>query len=83
MDGNLPVPRVGSEADLFCPGLRLLANALPVAPPEFTLGSFCTVIDLNNFSRLQTLRLDGNELGQHDIPSDSPLCLRLASAIDV
>ncbi|XP_037108775.1 fibromodulin a [Syngnathus acus] len=50
---------------------------------EFTLGSFCNIVDVTNFSKLQTLRLDGNEISQEDIPSDSSLCLRLASSIDV
>ncbi|XP_049589094.1 fibromodulin a isoform X2 [Syngnathus scovelli] len=50
---------------------------------EFTLGSFCNIVDVTNFSKLQTLRLDGNELSQEDIPSDFSLCLRLASSIDV
>uniref|UniRef100_H3CPB2 Fibromodulin n=1 Tax=Tetraodon nigroviridis TaxID=99883 RepID=H3CPB2_TETNG len=59
--------------------LYLQANQIK----EFTLGSFCTFTDVSSFSRLQTLRLDGNELSQEDIPSDSSLCLRLASAIDV
>ncbi|XP_061543981.1 fibromodulin a isoform X2 [Phycodurus eques] len=50
---------------------------------EFTLGSFCPIVDVTNFSKLQTLRLDGNEISQLDIPSDSSLCLRLASSVDV
>ncbi|XP_077385935.1 fibromodulin a [Festucalex cinctus] len=50
---------------------------------EFTLGSFCNVVGVTNFSKLETLRLEGNEISQEDIPSDSALCLRLASSIDV
>ncbi|XP_061688545.1 fibromodulin a [Syngnathoides biaculeatus] len=50
---------------------------------EFTLGSFCPVVDVTNFSKLETLRLDGNEISELDIPSDSSLCLRLASSIDI
>ncbi|XP_056886237.1 fibromodulin a isoform X2 [Takifugu flavidus] len=59
--------------------LYLQANRIK----EFTLGSFCVFTDVTNFSRLQTLRLDGNEIGMEDIPADSSLCLRSASAIDV
>lgn len=50
---------------------------------EFSLGSFCSVVDVTNFSRLQTLRLDGNEISQEDIPSESALCLRWASSIQI
>ncbi|XP_029007477.1 fibromodulin a [Betta splendens] len=59
--------------------LYLQANQIK----EFTLGSFCSVVDVTNFSRLQTLRLDGNEIGRQDIPSESLLCLRQASSIEV
>ncbi|XP_077429756.1 fibromodulin a [Vanacampus margaritifer] len=59
--------------------LYLQANRIK----EFTLGSFCSIVDVTNFSKLDTLRLDGNEISQEDIPSDSALCLRLASSIDV
>ncbi|XP_075996960.1 fibromodulin a [Genypterus blacodes] len=59
--------------------LYLQANKIK----EFTLGSFCSIVDVTNFSKLQTLRLDGNELSHQDIPSDSALCLRLVSSIEV
>ncbi|KAG7238299.1 hypothetical protein INR49_031010 [Caranx melampygus] len=59
--------------------LYLQANQIK----EFTLGSFCTFVDVMNFSKLRTLRLDGNELSPQDIPSDSAQCLRLASNIEV
>ncbi|KAM3621899.1 uncharacterized protein V6R79_017625 [Siganus canaliculatus] len=59
--------------------LYLQANQIK----EFTLGSFCTVVDVTNFSKLRTLRLDGNEINRQDIPSDSSLCLRLASTIEI
>ncbi|XP_071766867.2 fibromodulin a [Centroberyx gerrardi] len=59
--------------------LYLQANQIK----EFTLGSFCSIVDVTNFSKLRTLRLDGNELAQQDIPSDSALCLRLASTIEL
>ncbi|XP_017271213.1 fibromodulin a [Kryptolebias marmoratus] len=50
---------------------------------EFTLGSFCSIVDVTNYSKLQTLRLDGNEIGREDIPSESALCLRQAFTIDI
>ncbi|XP_037304419.1 fibromodulin a [Pungitius pungitius] len=59
--------------------LYLQANQIK----EFTLGSFCSVVDVTNFSELQTLRLDGNQIGLEDIPTDSSLCLRLTSSIEV
>ncbi|XP_064824048.1 fibromodulin-like [Oncorhynchus masou masou] len=50
---------------------------------EFTLGSFCSVVDVINFSKLRTVRLDGNEISTADVPSDSVLCLRMANTIQV
>ncbi|XP_072522293.1 fibromodulin a [Salminus brasiliensis] len=57
--------------------LYLQANQIK----EFTLGSFCSVVDVMNFSKLRVLRLEGNEISRSDIPSESSLCLRLASDI--
>ncbi|KAM4741768.1 fibromodulin a [Anableps anableps] len=59
--------------------LYLQANQIK----EFSLGSFCSIVDVTNFSRLQTLRLDGNEISQEDIPSESALCLRQAFSIQI
>ncbi|XP_060926562.1 fibromodulin a [Limanda limanda] len=59
--------------------LYLQANQIK----EFTLGSFCSFMDVTNFSKLQTVRLDGNEIGRQDIPSESSMCLRMASNIEV
>ncbi|XP_020792634.1 fibromodulin a [Boleophthalmus pectinirostris] len=59
--------------------LYLQANSIK----EFTLGSFCSMVDISNFSRLRTLRLDGNEIGREDIPSESSQCLRQASEINI
>ncbi|CAG5982481.1 fibromodulin a [Menidia menidia] len=59
--------------------LYLQANQIK----EFTLGSFCSIVDVTNFSKLRMLRLEGNEISREDIPSDSALCLRQASSIDV
>ncbi|XP_042353625.1 fibromodulin a [Plectropomus leopardus] len=59
--------------------LYLQANQIK----EFTLGSFCSVVDVSNFSKLQTLRLDGNEISREDIPTESSVCLRQASTIEI
>ncbi|XP_013857513.1 fibromodulin a [Austrofundulus limnaeus] len=59
--------------------LYLQANQIK----EFTLGSFCSIMDVTNFSKLQTLRLEGNEISREDIPSESALCLRQAFSIDI
>ncbi|XP_075966946.1 fibromodulin a [Anarhichas minor] len=59
--------------------LYLQANQIK----EFTLGSFCSVVDVTNFSKLRTLRLDGNEISRQDIPTESTLCLRLTSSIEI
>ncbi|KAF7693348.1 fibromodulin a [Silurus meridionalis] len=57
--------------------LYLQANQIK----EFSLSSFCSVVDVLNFSKLKILRLEGNEITHKDVPSDSALCLRLASVI--
>lgn len=54
-----------------------------LVPPEFSISSFCTVVDVMNFSKLQVLRLDGNEIKRSAMPVDAPLCLRLASLIEI
>ncbi|KAF7208466.1 fibromodulin a [Nothobranchius furzeri] len=59
--------------------LYLQANQIK----EFTLGSFCAIVDVTNFSKLRTLRLEGNELSMQDIPSESALCLRQAFSIQI
>ncbi|CAH2221299.1 fibromodulin [Pelobates cultripes] len=50
---------------------------------EFSVKSFCTFVDITNFSRLQVLRLDGNEIQRNAIPPDTPLCLRNTDIIHV
>ncbi|KPP58656.1 fibromodulin-like [Scleropages formosus] len=59
--------------------LYLQANRIK----EFSLSSFCSVVDVVNFSQLKVLRLDGNEITMNDVPSDAALCLRVASTIEV
>jgi len=50
---------------------------------EFSLGSFCSVVDVMNFSKLKVLRLEGNEISPGEMPPEAALCLRLASDIAV
>jgi len=50
---------------------------------EFSISSFCTVVDVMNYSRLQVLRLDGNEIKRNAMPPDAPLCLRRATVIEI
>ncbi|KAG5275224.1 hypothetical protein AALO_G00144960 [Alosa alosa] len=59
--------------------LYLQANQIK----EFSLGSFCSVVDVMNFSKLKVLRLDGNEISLQDVPTESALCLRMAAEIAV
>ncbi|XP_035238988.1 fibromodulin-like [Anguilla anguilla] len=59
--------------------LYLQANQIK----EFSLGSFCTKIDVRNYSNLRVLRLDGNEINSGDFPPEAARCLRLARYIDV
>nr|XP_020485261.1 fibromodulin-like [Labrus bergylta] len=50
---------------------------------EFSLSSFCSTIDMRNFSRLRVLRLDANKIGAKDIPAEAAYCLRRVAFIDV
>ncbi|KAJ8370926.1 hypothetical protein SKAU_G00109540 [Synaphobranchus kaupii] len=59
--------------------LYLQANQIK----EFSLGSFCKVTDIRNYSNLRVLRLDGNEINSGDFPPEAGLCLRLARSIDI
>ncbi|XP_026868727.2 fibromodulin a [Electrophorus electricus] len=67
------IPQVSTSLE----HLYLQANQIK----EFTLGSFCSTVDVMNFSKLKVLRLEGNEITHSDLPSDSTLCLRLAANI--
>lgn len=40
-------------------------------------------MDVMNYSRLQVLRLDGNEIKRNAMPPDAPLCLRRATVIEI
>ncbi|KAM3871856.1 fibromodulin [Diretmus argenteus] len=59
--------------------LYLQANRIK----EFSLSSFCSVIDMANYSKLRVLRLDANGISAKDIPGEAAYCLRLAALIDV
>ncbi|XP_067268636.1 fibromodulin [Pseudorasbora parva] len=50
---------------------------------EFSVSSFCRVVDTNNYSNLRVLRLEANEISAQDIPYEAALCLRLATNIDL
>ena len=83
---SLPLRSFTDTVGLSC-GPRTLIWALPIptplVPTEFSISSFCTVVDVMNFSKLQVLRLDGNEIKRSAMPADAPLCLRLASLIEI
>lgn len=63
--------KAGAQLSVFSP------------PAEFSISSFCTVVDVMNYSRLQVLRLDGNEIKRNAVPPDAPLCLRRATIIEI
>ncbi|XP_042347624.1 fibromodulin [Plectropomus leopardus] len=69
------IPVVGRNLE----NLYLHANNIK----EFSLKSFCSTIDMINFSRLRMLRLDANEISAKDIPSEAAYCLRRVAFIDV
>ncbi|NWV04762.1 FMOD protein, partial [Ptilonorhynchus violaceus] len=69
------IPRVSTNLEnLYLQGNRI---------DEFSISSFCSVVDVMNYSRLQVLRLDGNEIKRNAVPPDAPLCLRRASVIEI
>ncbi|TRY65342.1 hypothetical protein DNTS_017862 [Danionella cerebrum] len=59
--------------------LYLQANKIK----EFSVNSFCRVVDTKNYSNLRVLRLEANEISARDIPNEAVLCLRLATNIDL
>uniref|UniRef100_A0A8C4UFG7 Fibromodulin n=1 Tax=Falco tinnunculus TaxID=100819 RepID=A0A8C4UFG7_FALTI len=69
------IPRVSTNLE----NLYLQGNQIN----EFSISSFCTVVDVMNYSRLQVLRLDGNEIKRNAVPPDAPLCLRRATIIEI
>lgn len=48
---------------------------------KFDLNNICKIISPVNYSRLKSLRLDGNELTHSNMPDDASTCLRQASEI--
>ncbi|KAJ0064741.1 hypothetical protein NL108_012976 [Boleophthalmus pectinirostris] len=59
--------------------LYLQANKIK----EFSLGSFCSSIDMKNFSMLRMLRLDANQISAKDIPPEAAYCLRRVAFIHI
>ncbi|XP_017264912.1 fibromodulin [Kryptolebias marmoratus] len=59
--------------------LYLQANKIK----EFSLSSFCSTIDVTNFSKLKVLRLDANKISARDIHVEAAYCLRNIAFIDV
>uniref|UniRef100_A0A672ZXD5 Fibromodulin n=1 Tax=Sphaeramia orbicularis TaxID=375764 RepID=A0A672ZXD5_9TELE len=59
--------------------LYLQANTIK----EFSLGSFCSTVDMKTFSMLKMLRLDANQINAKDIPAEAAYCLRRVAFIDV
>ncbi|XP_056129144.1 fibromodulin [Lampris incognitus] len=50
---------------------------------EFSLGSFCSVVDMTNYSKLRVLRLDANNITAKDVPPEMAYCLRHVAYMDV
>ncbi|XP_010864082.1 fibromodulin [Esox lucius] len=48
---------------------------------EFSLSSFCDVVDMMNYSQLKVLRMEGNKISAKDVPAKAVYCLRLAVSI--
>ncbi|KAK2851573.1 hypothetical protein Q5P01_007849 [Channa striata] len=69
------IPLVSSNLE----NLYLQANKIK----EFSLSSFCSTIDVTNFSKLRMLRLDANKISAKDIPAEAAYCLRRVAFIDV
>ncbi|XP_056591178.1 lumican isoform X1 [Triplophysa dalaica] len=44
---------------------------------EFNVSSFCRIVGPTSYSRMKILRLDGNMLEYHKLPSDWVFCLRV------
>nr|XP_046253797.1 fibromodulin-like [Scatophagus argus] len=59
--------------------LYLQANKIK----EFSLRSFCSAVDMTNFSKLRMLRLDANGISAKDIPAEAAYCLRHVAFVDV
>ncbi|KAL7884273.1 hypothetical protein AOLI_G00070430 [Acnodon oligacanthus] len=50
---------------------------------EFSVSSFCRVVDMANYSNLRVLRLEANKISSRDVPPEALLCLRMATNIDL
>ncbi|KAM6977816.1 fibromodulin-like [Aplochiton taeniatus] len=69
------IPRVNRNLE----NLYLQANQIK----EFSLSSFCGIVDMMSFSQIRVLRLDANEISAKDVPPEAAYCLRLAAYIDL
>ncbi|XP_037108773.1 lumican [Syngnathus acus] len=65
------------EVPITLQHLYLQANEIK----EFNLTSFCREVGRLTYSRLKSLRLDGNELSYRHLPSDWVFCLRVIQDI--
>ncbi|XP_049589088.1 lumican isoform X1 [Syngnathus scovelli] len=65
------------EVPITLQHLYLEANEIK----EFNLTSFCREVGRLTYSRLKSLRLDGNELSYRHLPSDWVFCLRVIQDI--
>ncbi|XP_072537159.1 fibromodulin [Salminus brasiliensis] len=50
---------------------------------EFSVSSFCRVVDMANYSNLRVLRLEANKISARDVPPEALLCLRVATNINL
>ncbi|GAA6106851.1 fibromodulin [Tachysurus ichikawai] len=50
---------------------------------EFSVSSFCQVINMTNYSNLRVLRLEANKINPQDVPPEALLCLRKATSIKI
>ncbi|XP_034074266.1 lumican isoform X1 [Gymnodraco acuticeps] len=48
---------------------------------EFNVTSFCREVGPLSYSRIKVLRLDGNKMSHHQLPSDWVFCLRVLESI--
>ncbi|KAG7332162.1 hypothetical protein KOW79_003996 [Hemibagrus wyckioides] len=69
------IPAIGTRLQ----NLYLQANHIK----EFSISSFCQVINVTNYSNLRVLRLEANKISPRDVPPEALLCLRKATSINL